>query len=375
MATIVESKLSSAGLRLRWDDGVLSDYLWIWLRDHAVGADSMHPITFQRQLYTAGLAADLTAESVRADRGDLVIEWSVGDSSCVPLDLLVRCREPERSDGRAIDSRPRERRLWSAATLDDDQVRVDHREIMSSEAGLLAWLERVHRFGFAIATDTPSDPAATEALLRRVGYVRQTIFGGMWQFSDNLDKADTAYTTLGLRPHTDGTYSHDAPGLQLLQCLRFDGEGGESVMVDGFETARRLAAEHPQHFATLSTTMVPGQYIGDGSHLMARRPVFRHDDQGQLVQVSFNNADRAPFILPATEMAAFYGALRAFETLVNDPAMQWCRRLQTGEAMLFDNWRLLHGRRAYTGQREMAGGYVNREDYESRLRRLLSPTG
>ena len=31
---------------------------------------------------------------------------------------------------------------------------------------------------------------------------------------------------------------------------------------------------------------------------MAARPVLRHDHNGKLVQVSFNNADRAPFLLP-----------------------------------------------------------------------------
>ena len=36
--------------------------------------------------------------------------------------------------------------------------------------------------------------------------------------------------------------------------------------------------------------------------------------------------------------------------------------------MLFDNWRVLHGRLSYTGHRHLCGAYVNREDYESRLR-------
>ena len=56
--------------------------------------------------------------------------------------------------------------------------------------------------------------------------------------------------------------------------------------------------------------------------------------------------------------------------LANDPAMQWRHVLQPGEAMLFDNWRVLHGRAAYTGLRRMCGGYLNREDLESRLRQL-----
>ncbi len=41
--------------------------------------------------------------------------------------------------------------------------------------------------------------------------------------------------------------------------------------------------------------------------------------------------------------------------------------------MLFDNWRVLHGRLAYTGHRHLCGGYVNREDYLSRRRMLATP--
>ena len=79
-----------------------------------------------------------------------------------------------------------------------------------------------------------------------------------------------------------------------------------------------------------SSVAVPGQYIGDGSHLVAARPVFRHDDTGALVQVSFNNADRAPFLLPADEMKRFYDAMRAFEARANDHRMQWRRVLSPG---------------------------------------------
>ena len=94
----------------------------------------------------------------------------------------------------------------------------------------------------------------------------------------------------------------------------------------------------------------------------------QRDEAGRLVQVSFNNADRAPFLLPPDEMEAFYAALRAFEALANDQRLQWRRVNPPGEAMLFDNWRVLHGRLSYTGHRHLCGAYVNREDYESRLR-------
>ena len=50
--------------------------------------------------------------------------------------------------------------------------------------------------------------------------------------------------------------------------------------------------------------------------------------------------------------------------------MQWHRVLRPGDALLFDNWRVLHGRLAYTGKRTLCGAYLNHEDFESRLRLL-----
>ena len=35
---------------------------------------------------------------------------------------------------------------------------------------------------------------------------------------------------------------------------------------------------------------------------------------------------------------------------------------------VFDNWRVLHGRAAFTGKRRMCGGYINHDDYISRYR-------
>ncbi|MEX1104562.1 MAG: TauD/TfdA family dioxygenase, partial [Ilumatobacteraceae bacterium] len=294
---------------------------------------------------------------------DVVITWSGQGVSSLPVSFLMSHRTPCTPTARADGDRV----LWDSAAL-AVAASTPYETIMDSDDGVGAWLRQVATYGFAIASGTPATADATEALVRRVGYVRETIFGGFWQFTADLLKADTAYTNLELLPHTDGTYSHDAPGLQLLHCLEFVGQGGESTMVDGFRVAAELRDSAPHHHALLSTVSIPGQYLGDGSHLMAARPVLRHDPDGELVQVSFNNADRAPFLLPHDEMLALYEALRAFDALTNDRRLQWRHVLAPGEAMLFDNWRVLHGRTAYTGARTMCGAYVNHEDFESRLR-------
>ena len=180
--------------------------------------------------------------------------------------------------------------------------------------------------------------------------------------------ADSAYTPKELRPHTDGTYSHDAPGVQLLLCVSYEAEGGESIMVDGARIAERLAAEQPQVHADLARIGVTGIYKGDGVVLRARRPILRHDETGRLAQVSFNNYDRDTVRLADDDMRALYAGIRAFDSMANEPEMQWRYTLRPGDMLVFDNWRVLHGRGAFHGKRKMAGAYINREDFESAVR-------
>jgi trimethyllysine dioxygenase len=355
-------------LHIEWDDGHRSEHLWFWLRDHSHDAATLDPHTQQRQIYTAGLDPRLRSESCNVVDGEVVIVWADADQppSVLPVPFLMRHRTPS-GTGEGVTA---ERVLWDGESILDEWPTVDHDAVMADDAAAHRWIELVARYGFCIVTGTPPTVAATEALARRVGYVRETIFGGMWDFQADLSKADTAYTNLELRPHTDGTYSNDAPGLQMLHCLAFDGTGGESTMVDGFRVAAQLRLAEPDLYEVLSTLAVPGQYLGDGVHLRAERPVFRHDADGVLEQVSFNNADRAPFSLPNDDMLTFYEALRAFERRANDQRLQWRRVNPPGDALLFDNWRVLHGRTSYTGHRHLCGCYVNREDFLSRRRML-----
>jgi trimethyllysine dioxygenase len=363
-------EVTDDGLHVAWSDDVLeSSFPWFWLRDHGHEAATLHPVTLQRQIFTAAIPDDVrgTRASVAPDGQNVIVDWQDGAQSHFPLAFLWQFRDPRP----AATPSPSSVVLWDA-DIGAHLPRVAYDAIMADDQGLERWLEAIEVYGFCLAEGVPATPQDTAALARRIGYLRATIFGDFWDFTADLAKADTAYTTLELRPHTDGTYAADAPGLQLLHCLHFTGSGGESILVDGFRIADELRAADAEAYETLASIEVTGQYIGDGAHLMATRPVLRHD-QGRLVQVTFNNYDRAPFRLPDAEMRAFYEALKAFEGLANDPRLQWRHPLRPGEVLLFDNWRVLHGRAAYQGERRLCGTYLNREDFESRLRLLRAP--
>jgi len=340
-----------------------------WLRDHCHSRESLHPDTLQRQVDTFAIPADITPERIDVDGSGetLSIVWKHdGSTSMWPAEFLwSAAQRPDRSQSP-------HRRLWDRELLEGGLPTMTHEEIMSGDGPLLKWLLKVDEYGFALATGVPTTLEATRELATRIGYVRETIFGGMWDFTANLAFKDTAYTSAAIGPHTDGTYSFDSPGFQMFHCLQFDGTGGESTLVDGFKVAEDIRRSDPAAFETLSSVKVPAQYLGDGVHLRAEHPIIGLDAQGEPLQVAYNNYDRAPFSLPSARMSAFYRGLKIFNRMVNDPANEITMRLAPGTALLFDNWRLLHGRRAYQGYRRLCGAYLNKEDFDSKLRVLTA---
>ncbi len=339
---------------------------WRWVRDHSEDPSSLDPSTAQRLVDTFAIPADLTPVSAELVGAAVRVTWADGGE---PPSLVSAARLAEA----AGLGPPAPLGLWSAdAPLPDGPAWFSHDSVAADDGALLAWLEAIERYGFGLVDDVPPTAEAAEALARRIGYPRATIFGAaMWTLSSAVtDHEDSAYSATFLEPHTDGTYTVDAPGLQLFACLQRVGTGGESILVDGFAAAERVRATDPEAFAALSRVEVPCQYLEPGVHLRASRPVLRTDPGGRLVQVSFNNYDRAPFLLPPAEMERWYAAYTRLHTEFNDRRHWLTIGLEPGQVLVIDNWRVLHGRMGYTGTRVFEGCYHNREDLESRLRVL-----
>ena len=332
---------------------------WIWVRDHSQDPTAFDADNAQRLVDTFSIGSGLRARHIELVDDVVTVEWNDSTpTSTIPGVLIA-----EVVNGGTADAR-----LWSRGA-DADATPTPYADIVGDGPGRSRWLGSIAEVGFALASDAPPGRDAVTALVERIGYVRTTIFGDIWTLAKTLtEHADSAYGEATLEPHTDGSYSHDAPGLQLFVCQERTGDGGESVLVDGFAAADTLRRNEPEAFAMLSTVSVPGHYIEPGVHLRATRPTIRLDEHDRVVQVTFNNYDRAPFRLPPEQMHDWYEAYSAFHDLVVDESRWWSRRLEPGDALIFDNWRCLHGRMAFTGTRVFEGCYLNHEDLESALR-------
>ncbi len=354
-----QAAAAANSLQVVLTDGRVLELPWFWVRDHGHDEDSRDPETLQRRVDTATLDLDLGAGRVElAPNGShLTVSWSDGGPDTV-LDGAWLA---------ALGRDPAPRTVWSG-DLDLPEP-ADCATLMADGQVLAGWLDDLHRLGFGLIDRVPPTEDGAQQIADRLGYARRTIFGDVWELAaDVTGHADTAYGTAFIGPHTDSTYNHDAPGYQLFVCAERDGTGGESIVVDGLGLWERLGEADAGAADMLSSVVVPGRYVDEGVDLLAERPAFRLDDQGRFVQVSLNNYDREGFLLPPAQLRSFYEAWQLALELAADESHWIETGLEPGQALLIDNWRVLHARRAYTGRRRFWGCYLNREDLESTAR-------
>lgn len=155
--------------------------------------------------------------------------------------------------------------------------------------------------------------------------------------------------------------------------------------------AHALAKEDPEAFELLSSVAIESEYKEPGQHHMGRMPVIVLDPvTRQILQIRFvftqlsmemnfnilnfrfNLYDRAPISTLDSAKATrnYYIALQKFSHIILGGKFEIKITLEKGAVIVIDNWRILHGRTAFTGQRHMTGCYVGRTDWLSTARVL-----
>ena len=179
-------------------------------------------------------------------------------------------------------------------------------------------------------------------------YLNLTLQGGFYDFTSDLTMKDTAYTSLALPAHTDTTYFTDPAGLQMFHLLSHtDGEGGASLLVDGFKAAHILYQESMHSYQTLTTTPIPWHASGNEGITITpatKFPVFNlHDLQDkqvpELMQVRWNNDDRGVVAIQddsSVGAGIWYEAARKWNEILKRKDMEYWAQLKPGHPLSMD---------------------------------------
>ncbi|KAG8935363.1 hypothetical protein FRC02_008168 [Tulasnella sp. 418] len=357
-----------------WGGGASwSRYHNIWLRDHCRCPSCYHPITKQRLVDTFEIQPDIEPTHVESKLEGLEVVWpsSPPHVSLYPWSWLKTNSYDPPNKRKESD----EQILWGAG-IQSSPPKVSFDEVMKDNVGLLKWLRKIKQFGFCFVEGVPANPEDTESLSRQIGLIRETQYGGFWDFTSNLAHGDTAYTNLALKAHTDNTYYTDPSGLQLFHLLSHtEGKGGATLLVDGFYVASILRELNPQAYEVLTRVRVQSHAAGDPSTFYkpgphkSGYPILNLDPAtGELIQVRYNNDDRSVMNdINACSVEEWYEALRAWNKCLTSPDSEYWVQLSPGTAVVVDNYRVLHGRSAFTGKRRMCGAYIGADEFRSKL--------
>ena len=141
------------------------------------------------------------------------------------------------------------------------------------------------RYGVCVLEKAPSEEGFLNKLAARIGPVRDSNFGALWDVVADVSLAGdaktntTANTGLRLGPHTDLPTREIPPGYQFLHCLINEADGGESTLTDGAALVQELKIHHPADYELLSTRrwvflIAARELTIDGQHRLLIRRVF-----------------------------------------------------------------------------------------------------
>jgi gamma-butyrobetaine dioxygenase len=153
-------------------------------------------------------------------------------------------------------------------------------------------------------------------------------------------------------------YLQNPPRYQFLHCLRNRVKGGTSIFVDALRAAEQLRASSPDSFDLLSHVPVDFHYINDGHHLHHSHPTIElkpgylrsspstQKASPEIAFINYSPPFQAP--LPITTTSLFYPALADFVKFLRMPENRLEYTLREGDAVIFDNRRVLHARTEFS---------------------------
>ncbi|GAA5983823.1 hypothetical protein JCM10908_005940 [Rhodotorula pacifica] len=390
----------------------------LWLRDASIHPDHVHPSSNQRLFRTSeiplhGKLVGYGVHDLPTHGECLVTEWSeplrtrgtnptTAKLSVVPTKDLVNLLENPHHP--FSDSDLPLPRTWDRAALQKTLVRMPYDRFKSDDKALFETLDALVQDGIVFLTGVPNQKreghdTELRKAVERIGSLRRTWYGDLWDVKAVEGSRNIAYTNLDLGLHMDLTHFDNPPRYQFLHSLQNARvKGGLSYFVDTFAVASHLHATNPSVFNTLAHERVHFEYRNGPHHTRFVRPTFElaQGSKSRLHAVNYSPPFQGPLPLErlspqrdgnvvsddAHRLADLHDALSHFSALCDDPASSYRfeHQLEPGECVIFDNRRVLHARTAFEFEpateegeevgRWLKGAYMDGDELWSKWRVL-----
>ena len=240
------------------------EFPWVWLRDNCQCSECYEKISECRIINLTEWELNVRPASVSVlESGVVEVVWQDGHVSPFEPDWLA-----SRSFSRSARSRHRQQigcsqETWGGQLMETGFPQADYQAIMSDDKGLLDWLERLDRFGFVLVKNVPVREGPVPDLQVRAGFEKMTHYGPGYTVVVRDDPANISHTHHRIFFHTDLTYYDYMPGTVFLHCIvQHEGEGGDTMLCDGYHCANILKDTHPEYYRLLSETCTSFRDVG-----------------------------------------------------------------------------------------------------------------
>ena len=363
---------NGTSLEVEWNDGVKSQFNYMWLRDNCPTAHD--PDSRHRMFNILNISENLSAMNLNINKeGKLEVEWSEGNHTSYydPNWLRENCYTIKNSKKYVSPYN-----LWDSSLEKNlETIIINHNEVMDSNNGLVKWLELLHHKGIAIIKNAPTEEKSALPVLNRISHTRETFFKTPFEVINIPKPNNSAYTAHALRNHMDLPWFENPPGYQFLHCLVNSAKGGDSSAVDAFAVADYLRKNEKEIFDILVN--VPLKFRDKDYTQEAIRSVYGTaislTKDGDFNDIRYSIATLDILDCHPDIMEKVYKALHRFGNLLHDGKFQINFRLEPGDIFCFNNRRLLHGRTEFdpnSGNRHLQGYYMDRDEIIGRLNYL-----
>jgi gamma-butyrobetaine dioxygenase len=227
----------------------------------------------------------------------------------------------------------------------------------------------------AFLNGAPRDESEILNAATRFSAVQPTHLGETFRLRGTANASNLGETADAISLHIDLVYKQHPPDIQLLHVLKPADEGGENVFVDALQVIEQLEKEDVR---LLRTTPVVFMAKSGTVDFRGVHTILAFDDSTRFQSVRHNEHK---MVLPVETPIEFYRAFLRFRDIIERQENSLSIRLPADSMVIFDNARILHGRRSFKGvDRDVVGCFLSEDDLLSKWRLLkraatVSPPG
>lgn len=395
----------------------------LFLRDSCLCSRCIDSSTSQKLFETADIPLEINIKSAQDNAdGSTTIEWQNDISgydnhtSTYSLQFFKDNESPSARKNASFSDKFILRTLWNRDMMASRSAAIDYSGFINDPAALFHALTQFQALGLVFISNVPSEPDSINCIANRIGPIRNTFYGPVWDVRAVPSAKNVAYTSSSLGFHMvsslsclvsivrsslgfgkshnknqDLLYMENPPGLQLLHCLRASEKGGESLFSDAFHACQRMEREFNDQLCTLQKFPVTYWYKNDGVNYQHTKPVVER--YGTILERTYKAVNWAPpFQAPFSvgigngssgrfrtyepydsSLKSYIKAAKTFKQLIEDSESVYETKMEAGSCAIFNNRRIAHARRGFEdmeGKRWLRGCYVDTDAFASRLRTL-----